>query len=681
MAQLKQFKMHSDSLESPSKYNDGLSPDVKRYLSTLIKNSPFIIFALSPDGLIKYADGAALKSLGIPASATVGTSAFELYRHSPWIQQAIKETIETKQPVMAAGKLSNGVVDFWYEARYVPSFDEKGALSEIVGYAVDKTSEKRARDLAEQLAEEKIAAMTASMDGMASIGAEGNIRYVNDSFLKLYGFKDRTDLIGKNWRFLFEDSEIDRLIQVVRDALTRQQHWRGEAVARRSNGSYFFTEISLSQIRVSDQVKGTVCVVRDITEQKTHVTRRSFVMQAAAALSESLDYEITLKNAANFAVRKFSSWCVVTLVNEVGSIERVIVGADQGEKDISVLLSDIPFRCSEKYINKRVHLTHQMDEAHQVDEALLKDLFPDENERKRFEPLEISAYICVPLLASTTFLGAITFIKSKNKLNLGESPYYDEKDTSAAVEVAGRMALAVQNAKLYRETKEAVRSREDLIASVSHDLKNPLSAISINAELIARASETSSKSPVFKKLSGTIKASVDRMTSLIKELLELEKLRGGEFVVVKSEISAKSLVDTAMLEIEPLVVQKSITLFKSLPDNDVMINADRERLLQVFSNLLGNALKYTPRGGQIDISFINLSHEVQFSVRDTGPGIGKKDLPRIFDRYWRSENSDKMGAGIGLTIARAIIGAHGGSIWAESTFGRGSTFSFTIPRE
>ena len=239
-------------------------------------------------------------------------------------------------------------------------------------------------------------------------------------------------------------------------------------------------------------------------------------MQAAVALSESLDYEITLKNAANFAVRKFASWCVVTLVNEQGSIERVIVGADPHEHAVSLLLSDVPFRCSENYINKRVHLTHQMDEAHQVDAELLKrTLSRMRMEREtRFEPLNISAYICVPLMVSTTFLGAITFIKSRNKLNLGESPFYDEKDAAAASDVAARMALAVQNAKLYQETKEAVRSREDLIASVSHDLKNPLSAISINAELISRASETSSRATLFKKLSGTIRASVDRMTSL-----------------------------------------------------------------------------------------------------------------------------------------------------------------------
>jgi signal transduction histidine kinase len=168
---------------------------------------------------------------------------------------------------------------------------------------------------------------------------------------------------------------------------------------------------------------------------------------------------------------------------------------------------------------------------------------------------------------------------------------------------------------------------------------------------------------------------------LIKELLELEKLRGGEFALVKGNFSTKSIVDMAITEIEPLMIEKSILITRSYPQQDTTINVDRERLLQVFSNLLGNALKYTPEKGTIEVSVTPLVHEVKFSVKDTGPGIQPKDLPRIFDRYWRSEISDKMGAGIGLTIARAIVSAHGGSIWAESIYGKGSTFSFTIPSE
>ena len=113
---------------------------------------------------------------------------------------------------------------------------------------------------------------------------------------------------------------------------------------------------------------------------------------------------------------------------------------------------------------------------------------------------------------------------------------------------------------------------------------------------------------------------------------------------MKADISARALIDSAVAEIEPLVAQKSVTLTKSLPDEDVIISADRERLLQVFSNLLGNALKYTPENGHIQISIVNLSQEVKFSVTDSGPGIRKNDLPRVFDRYWRSEISDKMGS-------------------------------------
>jgi PAS domain S-box-containing protein len=645
---------------------------------SLLKESPVIMFVLDSEGSITYSDGAMLKSLGLNAADAVGYKLIDIYGKYDWLVKTLKDVYQDKKPVSVTGKVvgeGREKKEYWYETHFVPILGSGDGVLEVVGMAIEVTAKVHA----EQQMKFRTAAMDASIDGIAVVNADYTFNIANQAYAEVYGYDNVLEFISKPWTRLHPPEENARIIREVIPALNQQGRWRGETIGIKKDGQTVTLDLSLSRISKTDFLGGSVAVVRDITEQKKREIRKDFLYQASRTLSESLDFEETLKKSASFAVPKFSSWCVITLVNEQSIIDRVIVGAEPADDESRVLLSDIPFRCSEFYCHKRVLKTRKEDYVRNITPDFLIKLFPNAEERSRFQKLQMSSYICVPLFVGDLFLGAISFIRGKNRLLPGIPEQYDPADARLAQEVGERMALAVQNARLYQETQESIRAREDLIASVSHDLKNPLNVISINAEMVSRISEGSTKEHLFKKLSGVIRSSVDRMTALIGGLLELEKLRGRIFPIDKKAISVKELIDSAIGGIEPLVIQKGVSIGKRMPDRDFQISADKERLLQVFSNLLGNSLKFTPSGGKIQLTAERLQYEAKFSVIDTGRGILAQDIPHVFDRYWQADTTSRQGTGIGLSIARAIVEAHGGCIWAQSELGKGSTFWFTIP--
>ena len=172
---------------------------------------------------------------------------------------------------------------------------------------------------------------------------------------------------------------------------------------------------------------------------------------------------------------------------------------------------------------------------------------------------------------------------------------------------------------------------------------------------------------------------VGGMTRLISDLMDVSRLDAGMLQLRKAASGVQELVDEALDAIRPLAAQKSLELEADLPADLPPVLSERERVLQVFSNLLGNAVKFTPAGGAVGIFASREGNEVRFAVRDTGSGIGEAQLPRIFDRFWQARTAARAGAGLGLAIAKGIVEAHGGRIWVESRPGDGATFHFTLP--
>jgi two-component system, sensor histidine kinase and response regulator len=238
-------------------------------------------------------------------------------------------------------------------------------------------------------------------------------------------------------------------------------------------------------------------------------------------------------------------------------------------------------------------------------------------------------------------------------------------------------AQAEQNVRrmelLKQKAEAATRVRDEVLATVSHDLKNPLGTIFTSSTLLL---DMEMSPDAVRRQLEIIRRTAQRMDRLIQDLLDVSRLEAGHFSLELQPEAAASLVAEAHELLASMAQTKNISVTTHVSDDDVLVNADRNRVLQVFSNLIGNAVKFTEDGGRITLSAGVDGDYMRFSVIDTGTGIPAEDLPRIFDRFWHG--SEGGGSGLGLAIARGIVEAHGGRIEASST-AAGSTFTFTLP--
>ena len=243
------------------------------------------------------------------------------------------------------------------------------------------------------------------------------------------------------------------------------------------------------------------------------------------------------------------------------------------------------------------------------------------------------------------------------------------------VEDLRRRAIEVDLADQIVRAEQAVQLRDDMVAVLSHDLKGPLHVLEMATTLLR--TDVGDRASAVTTL-GRIEQVVDRMNVLVNDLLDLAKLESGRFAIVPTSCMTSRLVSEAASVLAPLAEAKHLGLAWNL-DDDTMLEVDPERIFQVLSNLVGNAIKFTPAGGVVRIDITRLGTVVRFAVQDSGPGIDPAALPHIFDRYWQARRGQGAGSGLGLYIARGIVEAHGQTIWAESTMGAGATFYFTLP--
>ncbi|MDP9149733.1 MAG: ATP-binding protein [Myxococcota bacterium] len=233
----------------------------------------------------------------------------------------------------------------------------------------------------------------------------------------------------------------------------------------------------------------------------------------------------------------------------------------------------------------------------------------------------------------------------------------------------------LENARLLAEAVRAARARENLLQVVSHDLRNHVGTMSFGLQVVRQ-----SLPPESGRVLDRVERASRAMRRLLEDLVDIAAIEQGVLAVNPQFTSARDLLEDARALLAPSVESKGITLSWGTLDPAVAVWADRERVLQVMSNLVGNAVKFTPAGGRITVTATPGDLEIAIAVEDTGPGIPEADRGRIFDRFFRGSRPSGHGAGLGLAIARALVQAHRGIITLDSQLGRGTTFRFTLPR-
>ncbi len=437
----------------------------------------------------------------------------------------------------------------------------------------------------------------------------------------------------------------------------------------RSDGTRGTMLVSSAPIESPDRrIVSGIATFHDITQRKQVERVQRFLAEASAILAASLDYRITVAAVVRLAVPVLGDVCFLDEIGEDGEIRRLeVVFADPKLRDLADRVRLLAPRPGSQSPQAKVLESGKPLLLAELADSDLQDT-PEGGEMLRAAGLR--SMIVVPLLARGQNLGALTFATAAS------GPHYSSLDLAFAEEIAHRAALAIDNARLYQHATSATRTRDELIAAVSHDLKNPLATIVTTAELLARSEAPDEKR---RRWVESLRKSADAMKHLIEDLLDIARIEAGRLTIEEQRCAVGALLAEALDLMQPLAQQKRLRIERQVPAQEVYVRCDRPRVLRVLSNLIGNSIKFTSEGGAITIRAELADREVRFSVTDTGSGIAADEVPHIFERFWQARKTARLGAGLGLAIAKGIVEAHGGQIWAQSGAGKGSTFFFTLP--
>jgi PAS domain S-box-containing protein len=411
--------------------------------------------------------------------------------------------------------------------------------------------------------------------------------------------------------------------------------------------------------------------IMDITERRRSEEAHRLLARVSALLESSLDSAITLPLVARAVIPVLADYCVIDVIEDE-HLRRAAEAHGQPAKEALLKTGEPqPLRALgdadplAKVVREREPLLVADATAGFLDAS---DMEADA--RKRLTALAPRSLMIIPLVMRQEVLGVITMASAES------GRHYSPLDLLVAQDLSRRLALALENAGLFRRAQQAVSDREQVLGVVSHDLRNPLHTIKLSTDLLRNTGEERRSSNL--KWLDVIARSTEQMDHMIEDLLDLSSIDAGGFTVSPADLEVKSLLQEVCDSFNPLAARQSVTLRCEPVTGHSSAWVDSHRILRVFSNLLGNALKFTPPGGTITLRAEGDEHEILFSVADTGPGIPPEHLPHVFDRFWQARKGDRRGTGLGLSIARGIVEAHGGKLWVESRPGEGATFFFTV---
>jgi PAS domain S-box-containing protein len=473
-------------------------------------------------------------------------------------------------------------------------------------------------------------ALRATLDfaplGIAHFDADGRVLFVNRQLCEILGYRAE-DLQRRNFFDLTHPDDIDECVELTGRVVSGElPSYRHEKRFMRSDGSEIWTCVSVSGARDSEhRLRFLIGIAEDISGRRQAEARRRAAEQRVRAIADTLPQLVWI--ADNQGRR---TWFNERFYEFTG----------------------LAFEDLKGHGWRRVH---HREHAARVFEGQLACFARGDVWEDSF-PLRQADGVYRWFLARAV-------------------PVRDE--TGRIVEWFGSNTDVTEQTEALNAAQEAKRLRDEMVAVVAHDLRNPVHTITLAAATLAANGLPEGRRP---KLVSIVQQTALNMGRLLDDLLDVSRMEAGTFAVSRRPLRPGDVLADTMLQFEARANERHIALaVHDAGCGDVM--ADRDRVMQVISNLVGNALKFTPSGGRIDVACTGTAAGVEFSVSDTGPGIAPENVPRLFERFWKSDPATRGGAGLGLAIARGIVEAHGGSIWVESSPGRGTTMRFTLLRE
>lgn len=563
----------------------------------------------------------------------------------------------------------------------------------VIGAQIGDYMERRRTHQALRESEQRHRVVTeAAQDAIFTIDEHSTILFCNAAVERVFGWKPE-ELIGKSLSAIMpERFRTAHQRGIERFLATRQRHipWTGvELPALHRNGHEFPCEISFGEW-TSDGHTIFTGFARDVTERKRAQEELQESLEAAEAARAQLERRAEEESAFRHLASALTGAVEMTdVLYEITArathvtradgvyVERVLQIA--GAKMVEVVAAAgrgapprglrVPFPGS---------MTDEIVRGTQP--VILADMTQFGRHMAPYlaDTCGECEVLVTPLNAENETLGALVLLNSASS-----GRRFRDADAVRARTLGDLSSLALRRVRLMEEEREAkekaeaaVRVRDETLGIVSHDLRNPLTKIALSADLLVDAPPEDQR-----ELIETIRTAARQMQRLIQDLLDVARVEAGRLSVERTYIDAAALVRDACASHEPIADQKQQRIICRIHEPLPRICADRDRLVQVFGNLIGNALKFTPERGTITIEATPVDGAVQFSVLDTGNGIPEADLRQVFKPYWQAKKTAHMGAGLGLAIVRGIVEAHGGRVWAENAPGGGALFRFTIPAD
>ena len=460
-------------------------------------------------------------------------------------------------------------------------------------------------------------------------------------------------------------------------AIREQREFGGqEVVIGRPDGTRVTVLAHASALRdEAGNVIGGVNVLIDIDERRRAEEVRTFLANVSVALAQIVDHESALERIANLAVPLFADWFAVNVRDPGGRVRRLVVRHLEGgrERDIEELCSQYPPVLEKPYGASRVLATGKPIFASNF-EATLQKIARDAKHLALMRKLGLKSYLCVPMVSRGNILGTLSFATAESKRE------YTETHFRAAEDVASRAAVAIENAQLLGALKEADKRKDEFLAMLAHELRNPLAPVRNAVQILRRLSPSSDES---QWAHDVIERQVQQMTRLVDDLLDVSRIASGKIELRRERFALATAVANAVEAARPAIERGRHELSLVSPPEPLYVVADAARLSQIFSNLLTNAAKYTEAGGRIRVQVEREDGHGAVHVLDTGIGIPAPMLGAIFDVFVQVERGGEHsqgGMGIGLTLVKRLAEMHGGSVEARSDgLGAGSEFIVRLP--
>lgn len=544
----------------------------------------------------------------------------------------------------------------------------------------------------QRLADERAARLTLEQnsvilkniaDAVTAMDGRGRMVYANDAALELLGFERLQDLLDRsssNLAAAFEmldESGAPFDVKKLPNRRVLDGEPQAEAVVRwrrRGDRRDRWTMVKSRPVHGSDgKLLLVINIMHDFTERRSAEERLALLAEASRLLTTSLDYQTTLERVARLAVPVLGDWAAVHMV-EGRNVRRWGFHRDPDVQALFKLSTEKPRSVDERSALPPALFGDGAAMVNDVTDEMIRQTVRGDDELAFVKRMGAGSGMSAPLAVRGEIFGCISVMAA-------ERGRYDASDLSLLEDLAHRAALAIDNTRVYRRAQEAAEVRRDLVAVVAHDLKNPLNAITVAAALIGKQAPAGGEGERLRRQATLVSGAAERMNRLIHDLLDVSAIDAGRLELERAPLQVGALVTEAIELMTPMAHEKQLALEREIApaDEALAIEGDRERLLQVLTNLLGNAVKFSEPQRRVRVGVRRGDGEISFVVADEGPGIAPEHLPHLFDRFWRVRGSRRDGTGLGLWIVKGLVEAHGGRVGVDTALGKGSVFSFTVP--